>query len=116
MQPIPLPGAYGYRECDRSTDKGFADLENPTARMDVTIAGIRRSTMTVAFRRVERPLVVGLALFLVGAGAGDTPWEDLDERGWKARERGDYAAAEVHFRAAMEVAKAFGERDQRLGH
>ncbi len=71
--------------------------------------------MTVAFRRVELPLVVGLTLFLVGAGVGDTPWEDHDKLGWQAEQRGDYAAAELHFRAAMEVARALGERDLRLG-
>ena len=72
--------------------------------------------MTVNSRSIGAPLVVGLACLLTGARLDDATWTDHDQRGWDSQKRGDYAAAEAHFRAAIEAARAFGEHDSRLGH
>jgi tetratricopeptide (TPR) repeat protein len=45
----------------------------------------------------------------------DVSWEAHFERGRQSHGRADYAAAVVHYRAAMEAAKAFGEHDSRFG-
>jgi tetratricopeptide (TPR) repeat protein len=66
--------------------------------------------------RAGLPVFVGMALLLVAAAADDAIWEKLHERGMRSEDRGDYATAERHFRAAVVVAKKFGERDPRLGH
>ena len=70
--------------------------------------------MLLNARGVKLLLSAGLVLFLAGAGAVDTTWEENYERGWKSTRRGDYASAEAHFRAAMQAARSFGERDPRL--
>jgi tetratricopeptide (TPR) repeat protein len=72
--------------------------------------------MLINSRRVERLLVVGLAVVTLGAGTGDSIYEDHHKSGYNLLDRGDYAAAEAHFRAAMEAARAFPERDPRFGH
>jgi hypothetical protein len=53
--------------------------------------------MVVNSRGVELPLVAGLAFLLVGASAGETAWDDHDERGWKALERGDSIGSSASF-------------------
>lgn len=102
------------REPVASVNKGIMGSKMPPTTGVAEDAQRRRCPVTLRSTGAELPLVMGLASLLVGADG--TPWEDLDARGWEAQHRGDYAAAEVDFRAAMEMARTSGENDPRLGH